>query len=197
MVIYGTSLSYHLAPHLREALVERFDQRISLINAGMAAKASRTALQELDYRVLRHHPDVVLLEFAVNDAYSYEEFEPQSLDKGISLSESRTNIELLIERIFAALPACEVVLQTMNPTYDAPSGAFAGSRRPRLNEFYEVYREVASEQGLRLIDNHAMWKALQEHDPLQFEQMVPDGAHPKPAAIRDVLVPHVLNRLLS
>ncbi|HEX8464355.1 MAG TPA: SGNH/GDSL hydrolase family protein [Abditibacterium sp.] len=196
LVVFGTSLSLHLAPHLRHALSQRFGASISVVNAGMAAKASRTALAELDGRVLRAAPDAVLLEWAVNDAYSYEEFRDETLDKGISLAESRANLEMLIERIEQAQPDCEIVLQTMNPTFDAPGGALAGSRRPQLERFYEGYRAVASAHGLRLLDNHAMWLALQRRDLRQFERLIPDGAHPTPAAIREVLLPHLLAQLL-
>jgi lysophospholipase L1-like esterase len=196
LVVYGTSLSFHLAPLLRNALTSHYGDLTNVVNSGMSAKASRTGLAELESKVIRHHPDTLLLEFAVNDAYSYEEFPQGTLDKGITLQESRDNLEEIIERVQVALPRCEIILQTTNPTYDAPgSEACAGSRRPELGRFYEVVREVAVERGLRLIDNYAMWKTLQVEEPERFKELVPDGAHPNPAAIRSVLLPHLMKEL--
>lgn len=196
LVVYGTSLSFHVAPLLRTALVGHFGDRVTVVNSGLSAKASRTGLAELEQKVLKHQPDALLLEFAVNDAYSYEEFSEGTLDKGITLEESRANLEKLIEQVQMALPQCEILLQTMNPTYDAQgSEAYAGSRRQQLEQFYESYRAVAAEKGLRLIDNHLMWKRLQHEEPERFKELVPDGAHPTPAAIRSVLLPHLLHEL--
>jgi acyl-CoA thioesterase-1 len=196
LVVYGTSLSFHVAPLLRAALTSHYGDLTNVVNSGMSAKASRSGLAELESKVTRHHPDALLLEFAVNDAYSYEEFPEGTLDKGITLEESRANLEEIIRQVQVALPRCEIILQTMNPTYDASnSEAYAGSRRPELERFYEVVREVAAERGLRLIDNFAMWKALQVEGPERFQELVPDGAHPNPAAIRSVLLPHLMKEL--
>lgn len=196
LVIYGTSLSFHLAPLLRATLTERFGEAITVVNSGLSAKASRSGLHELDKRVIKHQPDALLIEFAVNDAYSYEEFPGETLDKGIGLAESRRNLEILITRTQEALPGCEILVQTMNPTYDsAKHGGFAGSRRSQLTAFYQAYRDVALAQGLKLIDNTAMWEALRLNDATRFEELVPDGVHPTPTAIRTVLVPFLLGQL--
>lgn len=195
-VFYGTSLSYHLAPHLRDALRPRYGDALQLINAGMPAKASRTALDELDARVLCHSPGAVTLEFAVNDAYSYEEFPDGTRDKGITLEESRANLQALIERLQQTLPSCEITLQTTNPAYDAPGQtSCASSRRPQLERFYDAVRAVASARALRLFDAAALWNELRQTDPARFQASVPDGVHPTPAALRGFLVPRFLEWL--
>ncbi|RYG64785.1 hypothetical protein EON80_18580 [bacterium] len=196
LLVYGTSLSFHLAPLLRTALRSRYEDRVTVINSGMSATASRTGMQELEKKVLQHQFDALLLEFAVNDAYNYEDYPDDSLDKGISLSESRENLEYIIEHVQKAWPDCEIILQTMNPTYDAAnSEAFAGSRRPDLDRYYDVYRSVARERNLLLIDNTAMWNVIALGEPERFQELIPDGAHPTPAAIRSLLVPHLLSEL--
>lgn len=196
LTIYGTSLSFHLAPLLRDALVARYGDLITVQNMGLSGKASRSGLQELESRVLDKAPDTLLVEFAVNDAHSYDNYPDATLDKGIDLEECRHNLEALIDRVQSALPNCEIILQTMNPTYDVPtSDALGGSRRPQLETFYQSYRDVAAARGLKLIDNTLFWQKLQREDAAHFEALIPDGVHPSPGAIRTVLVPHLLAEL--
>lgn len=194
--IYGTSLSFHLAPLLRDALVARYGELITVQNMGISGRASRTGLQELENRVLSRAPDALLVEFAVNDAHSYDNHPEETLDRGITLEESRRNLETLIDHVQRALPDCEIILQTMNPTYDSPrNDALGASRRSQLEAFYQGYRDVAVARGLKLIDNHRFWQTLRSDDAARFEALVPDGVHPSPTAIRTVLVPHLLEEL--
>ncbi|RYG57012.1 MAG: SGNH/GDSL hydrolase family protein, partial [Alphaproteobacteria bacterium] len=111
VVIFGTSLSYHLAPILRSALHARFGSIASAVNSGMAGRASRTALVELDEKVIKHKPDTLLMEWAINDAHDYHH-EPGALDQGISPAESRDNLDTLVTRVLAVLPSTEIILWT-------------------------------------------------------------------------------------
>lgn len=191
LAVFGTSLSFHLAPILREALQKRFGEQVEVVNAGLSGKASRTALQMLETKVLRVAPDALLTEWAINDAHSFFH-EPQALDAGISLKESRDNLETLVERVRIALPECEILLMTTNPTFDSPSGSAQGATaRPQLREFYGGVRELASARGLRLIDAENFWNSLLVRDEPLFRSLVPDGVHPTPVALRECLVPFI------
>ena len=195
LVVYGTSLSHGLTPLLRDALVERFGSLSTVINAGLPGRASRTGLLELEARVLVHRPDALLLEFAVNDAHNYWH-EPQGVDHGITPEEGRANLERIVDWVTNFLPQCEIILQTMNPAWD-PEGGPAGPAtcRPELEAHYEGYRQFAATRGLRLLDNHAFWSDILLRTPQWFEELVPDGVHPTPAALREVLIPHLVWQL--
>jgi lysophospholipase L1-like esterase len=195
LVVYGTSLTYNSALLLREALQARFGNLITVVNSGQSGRASRTGLALLDEKVIAQQPDAILIEFAVNDSHTYFH-EPDALDAGIDQAESERNLETIIQRIQAALPECEIIIQTMNPAWDpADNDRKPGTNRAELEEFYEGYRRVAAQHGLRLIDNHVIWREVQEEDPDRFALYVPDGVHPTPAAIREVQVPSVLRGL--
>lgn len=196
LAVFGTSLSFHLAPHLRDALTARFGDLIAVHNAGLSARASRSALDELETKVLNFAPDALMLEFAVNDAYNYENFPDDTRDKGISLAESRANLETLVARVQRALPACEILILTMNPAHDAPhNDNRSGSRRSELTAFYQSYRNVAREKGLALIDCHRFWSDLRAQDEARFQTLIPDGVHPTPTAIKEVLVPFLAREI--
>ena len=193
LTIYGTSLSYHLAPVLRMTFHARFGELISVINSGMSGCASRTGLQSLEDKVLRHKPDTLLMEWAINDAHDYHHV-PGAIDQGISQEESRENLSALIERIESSSPNTEILLWTTNPTFDV--GAQVGrSARPELEGYYRGVREVASARGLRVIDAENFWNLMREHAEDMFRALIPDGVHPTPTALRAHLVPFLLEEM--
>lgn len=189
LAVFGTSLSSHLAPILRVSLRERFGEQVEVVNLGLPGKASRTAIQVLETRVLPAAPDALLIEWAINDAHSYFH-EPQALDAGLSLEESRMNLETMIQQVQSALPGCEIMLMTTNPTFDVPGATMRGrTARPHLEAFYEVVREVASARGLTLIEGENFWNSLRLRDIGLFGSLLPDGVHPTPRALREHFVP--------
>ena len=194
LCLYGTSLSDNLAPILRTALTAHYHELITVINGALSGLASRSGLAFLDDRVLAVAPDVVLLEFAMNDAHTYEHA-PDARDAGIDIAESAANLETLIDRIRAALPRCDIWVQTMNPAFDVPGNNHGGSRRADLPACYQGYREVAQRKGVGLIDNYAVWEELAVSDPERVRALIPDGVHPSPRANREVVVPNMLAQM--
>ncbi len=193
--IFGTSLSYHLAPVLRSALHARFGEFASVVNAGMSGRASRSGLELLDEKVIKHSPDTVLIEFAINDAHDYQH-EPGGTDQGISSLESRENLDMLATRIRKALPETEIILWTTNATVDVEGSSMrGGSARPDLEGYYQGVRFVASARGLRLIDAEKFWDSTQASIGEEFRALIPDGVHPTPKALREYLVPFLLCEL--
>jgi len=195
LAVFGTSLSYHIAPVLRMGLQSQFGELVSVVNSGLSGRASRTGLASLYNRVLLHQPDALLMEWAVNDAHDYTH-EPDALDAGISLSESRANLNTLISGVQTALPDCEILLWTTNATFDAPGSSMRGaSARPELEGYYHVVREVASARGLTLLDAENFWNSLRQRDEDEFRALIPDGVHPTPRALRQHLVPFLMDEL--
>jgi lysophospholipase L1-like esterase len=56
--------------------------------------------------------------------------------------------------------------------------------RPNLAAYYDVYRKVAREEDVGLIDNFAVWTARAD-----LAADIPDGIHPTPNAARAVIAP--------
>ncbi len=148
---------------------------VTVVNAGMGGKASNTGVANLQSRVLTHLPDAVFIEFAINDAAPYPRYD---IDYNITPEKSRANLNAIIDAILAARPSCEIFIQTMNPPWDAPNGNQSASKRPRVAEYYEGYRQVAAERGLLLIDHNANWARLRTENLAQYQAYIPDGVHP-------------------
>ena len=189
VVVYGTSLTAggRWVTETKVWLDKINPQaKVTMVNSGQSGKNSIVGLAKLDAVVIGKKPDTVLIEFAVNDAFLFPEKERQ-----VSLEQSGRNLETMIERIKKALPGTEIVLQTMNPAWDASNGRGSGSKRPELDAYYEGYRKVAARHGLLLIDHHKNWMKLSTEDKALFEKYVSDGVHPTPEASSKVTFPQV------
>jgi acyl-CoA thioesterase-1 len=166
IVAYGTSLTEFGAwvPALRRTLEERFPGRSRLTNRGHHGVGTGWGLEHLEERVIAEQPDVVLIEFAINDAFEALEISPR---------ESQAMLEEMVTRIEAALPDCEIVLMTTHPTT-------AGYARRDLAPYYQAVRDLARQRGLVLVDAEPVWRELLEKDRPTFDAYLPDGTHPSP-----------------
>jgi len=202
LVLYGTSLTQFgrwadITPGhggLADWLAGLYGNRITVINSGMAGKGSNSGVAKLDALVLAHHPNTVLIEFSINDAFTG--YTPDVPDFNISLDQSKANLNAIIDRILAADPTTEIILQTMNPTIDINNHT-AATQRPHLADYYQVYRDVAAARGLLLIDNYPHWVQLQTDNPAQFQTDLPEGLHPISPASLAITLPAVKAALLG
>lgn len=183
---YGTSLTAAGAwvPQLTAALTERFPGLVTTFSGAESGMHSRWGVENLDTRVLVNEPDVVFMEFSVNDACARF---------GITIGEARANLENMIDRIRARNPACDVILQVMNPVLDRPAGH--DGHRPRLADYQEIHRQVARERGLLCIDHMPAWTGLLGRDEAQFRAWVPDGLHPQAEGYARVVTPQIFAQL--
>ena len=183
VVVYGTSLtaSGTWPTRLRATLDSAWPGQATLLNRGSGGMASDWGIANLQAQVIAAAPDVVFIEFAVNDAVAL-------LD--ISLPEARANLEAMIDGIQTAFPQCEIILQVMNPVVGRPQGD--PGWRPNLEHYQQIYRDVAAERDLIVIDHHPAWQALLDVDEGEFYNYVPDGLHPSPLGEDTFLVPALL-----
>src|SRR5258708_12920726 len=202
LVVYGTSLTQKgrwsdVTPGrggLHDWLTGLYGSRITMINSGMAGKASNTGVASLSSMVLANNPDTVIIEFAINDAYTG--YASNNIDYNITVAQSKANLNTMIDRILAAKPSTEIILQTMNPAIDV-NGHFNGSSRPNLAAYYQNYRDVAAPRGLMLIDHYVNWTYLQTNHLSQLQVDLPDGLHPIASASLAVTLPAIEKALLG
>jgi lysophospholipase L1-like esterase len=173
VVVYGTSVSIggEWAQAVRDYFEARFPGQVTFINQAVSGKHSRWGLEQLDERVIAVKPDLLFLEFAINDA---------ATKHGISTEACASNLDAMVQRVRAAHPSVEIVLQTMNAAWDSPVSAPKkyASDRPQLADYYAVYRRYAQDQGLPLLDHFPVWNHILLEEPARYQAMVPDGIHP-------------------
>ena len=158
------------------------------MNLGVGASASSyppgssglTKVKELD----GFNPDVVFIEFAVNDAYK---------PYNISVDNSRKNLESIIATLKNTNPKVEIILQTMNLVIDMPELKMAeATERSDLPKYMEMYRDVAKEKQLLLIDHYPNWENFfQIKGRDEYIKIVTDGVHPNLDGYRMILLPEL------
>ena len=183
IVCYGTSLTSNGAwvKQLNTELSRRYPGLVTVTNSGGSGKYSKWGVENLKQRVIDKKPDVVLIEFAMNDAVNRFH---------CSVPQARANLESMIDRIGRSLPRCRIVLQVMNPVV----GKSAASR-PHLESYYQMYRDVAAKRKLLLIDHGPKWKAVLVAGEDDFRKVVPDGVHPTADGYRKHVTPAILAAL--
>lgn len=183
VITYGTSLTAGGAwvNQLQQALNHSYPGKAKVINSGKGAMWSQWGVDNLEKRVIEKEPDTVLIEFAINDAY---------LPYKTSVRQARSNLENMIERVRKANSKCEIVLMVMNP----PVGVHL-KRRPKIKEYYQMYRDVAKDRKLLLIDHYPKWESILNEDADLFKKYVPDGIHPGAEGCKAVITPNITKAL--
>lgn len=204
IVTLGTSLTGGKWPWvnvMKVWLEEDYPNQATILNLGVSASASMTvpAMEGNEYlwnkcgldriqEAVVAKPDVVFIEFAVNDAY-----QPYN----ITVTQSRKNLEQMIEQLKSANPGVEIILQTMNVVIDMPERQMSEARkRSMLIDFLDMYREVAIENNLLIIDHYSNWRKFFEQEGREeYIKVVPDGIHPNLEGYRKVFLPELKRKL--
>ena len=178
VIVYGTSLTAISEwPNALKAYFDKqFPGQVIFINGAKAGETSNWGLPNLKERVLSKMPDLVFIEFSVNDA---------ATKHNISIEKSLSNLDTMVKALRQQNPQIDIVLQTMNPAWDSPnepSHKLYASDRPHLADYYEGYRQYAHEYNLPLVDHYPAWLKLQQTDEEKFKKWLPEGLHPIPEA---------------
>lgn len=186
IVFYGTSVTAAgWANDVTPWLAGKFPNLVTGKNNGKPGWQSDQGLAGLKELVLSEKPDVVFLEFAINDAHERFKITPEK---------AKANLTAMIDQILAQNPKAEIILQTMNTVFDTADKTPAKSR-PNLDAYYQVYRDVAADRKLLLIDHARHWAELQKKNAATYKSYLPDGLHPSSKATKDFVTPFLKERL--
>jgi len=139
------------------------------------ARPGATSVWALDQvaRVAATAPDVVIVEFAINDA---------DLRDGLTPDQGRATHHALIRALQGTRPHARIVLMTMNPAQ-----GLRALTRPRLARHYADYADLAAETGVGLVDLYPRWLARPGG-----ARGLADGLHPEDAVATEVILPVLL-----
>lgn len=179
IVTFGTSLTARggWQEPLRRALSACRDSEVTIVNLAKSGMASDWGVTQID-KVLAERPDVVLVEFAVNDA---------ALDRFLSLSESGANMEEIVTRLKAGESRPAVYVMAMSPV-----SGLRGLIRPFLGQYEDRHAEIARRLGVGFIDHRPAWAALSAEE---IATAIADGTHPDPETAGRVMLPGLMRAL--
>ena len=148
---------------LRDMLMSRYPKAgIRIINSGIPGDTAPGGLYRLQQDVISYAPDLVLVQFAINDAFC-----------GSSLEEFRRLIEAIVERIRQESSA-EVLLLTSTLPADA-------SEFDVVAPFYAELKQISQDQvcACAAVDEH--WQGVIDSGRLHDELVLQDRVHPSEA----------------
>lgn len=158
---YGWMVEKGYIDFLQDMLKAKYPAaNIQFINRGIPGDTADGGLRRLKEQVLEALPDLVLVQFALNDAFI-----------GCPVAEYERNITLIIDMLRKE-SAAEVLLLT--------SVALADPREDSMAlKYYERLELVAQQRNVSIVRVHAYWK---EKTAGSFEGLLQaDGVHPTAA----------------
>jgi len=179
IVTLGTSLSARggWQEPLEQSLRTCLNSDVTVVNLAKSSMTSEWGLTQID-KVVAERPDVVLIEFAVNDA---------DVTEFMSLSRSAANMTEIILRLRESDSRPAVYVMAMNPV-----SGLRGMIRPFLGEYEEMHAVVAKKLGAGFIDHRPAWARLSDEE---IASAIADGVHPEPVAASRVIVPGLVRAL--
>lgn len=179
VVTVGTSLTSRGG--WQEALERQLSVRlVRPVSVRIVARAGETSLwgcANLE-AVVALKPDVVLVEFATNDA---------ALQRRLSLGRSLAAMRTILERLLSLTPRPRVVVMAMNPV-----SGLRGLVRPRLKAYTAAHRDLARALGAEFLDHRPAWHRLGR---AARARAIPDGLHPMAAEAAAIMVPALVEHL--
>ncbi|HDP81099.1 MAG TPA: hypothetical protein ENN21_09700 [Spirochaetes bacterium] len=145
---------------LEELIREKYPAaRFSILNRGIPGDTAHGGLVRVRYDVIEQNPDLVFIQFALNDAFT-----------GYTPKEFGNSISEIIEEIASSSDA-EIVLIT--------SVCLGNSREDSyVNQYYGQLEKTATEKRLPLVKVHKYWKR-KIAEGVEFRKLVQaDMVHP-------------------
>lgn len=166
-------------------LNSQYPGKVTLNNEAISGTNSTSGINVQLPAALKHNPDVVFIEFAMNDTGA------------MTVEQSKANLQTMINTIkqWAADQdkAVDIIIQTMN---NEPWSGY----RPELPAYYQGYREVAAANRLLLIDHYPNWLNLFNSEPDHAtwkSYMDSIGVHPNALGVEKIILPEIQRALKS
>ncbi len=178
---FGTSLTARggWQTPLAHQLTHALNSEVAVLNRGKSGASSAWGVSQAD-AIATETPDVVLIEFAVNDA---------ALNRGLTVSASVNNMARIVSALRASATDRLLILQVMNPVW-----GYRRWLRPFLDQYTRAHLALAGQLGLSVIDHRPLWAGF---DDQALKKVIPDGGHPDTALMADTIATSICGQLIA
>jgi lysophospholipase L1-like esterase len=171
---------------LQEELPER-GMPVRVINAGIGGNHTQHARARFEQDVLSHNPDIVIVQFGINDAAVDVWKQPPSSESRVSLADYENNLRYFIGVL--AKRDVKIVLMTPNPLRWTPKMREMYGKPPYLpddatgfNAMLRAYadkvRQIANTENVPLIDVYRSFEEFGKQEKQTVSDLLLDGIHP-------------------
>lgn len=123
----------------KELLAEKYPEAaVEMINSGTCGDTSMDGLARLDWAVLSYEPDIVTINFGINDCAL-----------GLDLEEFEMNFVEMVRRIHAG-PNSEILLLSSQPLETPPYDRM-------VLDYYQAVHRVAKEMDVGFVNVYGAW----------------------------------------
>lgn len=192
-VTFGWNIAYEKSfPYLLEKKLKEQYPEVMVVDSGIGGQTVVDGLDRLDSDVFYFNPQVVIIDFGLNDGFFINEDNDTDLKNNIDLDIFTGTYIQLIERI--SEKGVEILIMSSNPVM---TDSFWRSKdiANKQEESYKLYnqaaRNIAKDHDLIFIDIWAGFIARGELDTL----IQPDGVHPSEAGL--TLISEILYKTLE
>lgn len=170
---------------------------VSMLNAGVSGDSAVGGLARLERDVLSHNPDLVIVNFALNDAMG-------GLEKLPAYEEAMSSI---MERVLASGAECMLLTPNRMCAYVQPSlgheiliriaeDASNIQNGGVLDAYVDAARAIARRHGVPVADANAFWNRLQEAGADTTAMLSNAINHPTPDA-HEIFVQAIVGQMLD
>jgi lysophospholipase L1-like esterase len=167
----------------------------TIINAGVPGNNTTQALARLQTDVLAHKPDVVIIQFGINDGMIDVWKDPPATVSRVSKHDFEENLHEFVRQIRAG--GGKVLLMTPNPLRWVPFLRELYGKPPYklddpagltfiLAEYAQIVRDVARAEKVPLVDVYSAFEEYGKQPGHSVDELLPDGVHPNDAGHRIV-----------
>ena len=167
------------------ATLQPFDLKI--INAGVGGNNTSLAGKRFEQDVLRHHADIVIIQFGINDAAVDVWRTPPATLPRISLKQFEENLKHFITA--SKSQGTQVILMTPNPMrWTAKLKTLYGKAPYAVNDpdgfnkllvnYAASVRKLANEHKVPLVDIYQVFRDYNKQPNQSIDTLLLDGMHP-------------------
>jgi lysophospholipase L1-like esterase len=145
IVAFGDSITAGFAvkrgfpSYWKQMLVEKYPEaNIEMINSGVSGDTSMDGLARLDYSALSYEPDLITINFGINDCVL-----------GLDLYEFESNFVEMVRRIRSG-PGSEILLLSSEPLETPPYDRM-------VPDYYQAVQRVAKQMDVGFVNVFAAW----------------------------------------
>jgi lysophospholipase L1-like esterase len=206
------------APEIQEVYADCLPRQLRsagiqahVYNAGIGDTTTRDAVERLDRDVRAHRPDIVIVQFGIND--SWIDVDLGSTTPRLTRAEYRNNLRMIV-RVLES-DGARVVLMTPNPmrwadpyyikAFEQHPGLLDTADERGINQLLQQYasdvRAIAASEHVALVDVYRAFEAYGEQPGRSVNDLLlrGDGIHPNQsgqALVCRLLAGQLLKRVL-
>lgn len=166
---------------------------VKVINAGIGGNTTEMARARFEKDVLAHEPDLVIIQFGINDAAVDVWKTPPATQSRVALSRYVENLRDLISTLRER--QIDVILMTPNPLRWTEKMLGMYGKAPylpgdaegfnvQLKQYVAEVRKLASVEGVTLIDVDRSFQEYGQQPGQTVDDLLLDGIHPNEAGHR-------------